>query len=91
MCKSIANVSQICTSANVKADVLQICIVAKMNWHWLPISTTKFELSANLFFCPMEYLMFLVDSDQDCYDEMAKHFLEQGFFNCKLGKGLVRN
>ena len=34
-----------------------------------------------------EYLMFLVDSDQDCYEEMAKHFLEQGFFDCELGDG----
>lgn len=36
-----------------------------------------------------EYLMFLVDSDQECFEEMAKHFLEQGFFDCELGNGVL--
>ena len=41
-----ANVLQILSyihiSANIRAKVLQICIVAKMNLQWLPIPSTKF-------------------------------------------------
>ena len=41
-----ANVLQILSyiriSANIRAKVLQICIVAKMNSQWLPIPSTKF-------------------------------------------------
>ena len=36
-----------------------------------------------------DYLMFLVSSDQDCYEEMANCFLEQGFFDCELGNGVL--
>ena len=48
--------SQICTSANVRANVLQICIVAKMNWHWLPILMTKFALHLQLLQIKCKYI-----------------------------------
>ena len=34
--------SQIRMSANMMPNVVQICMVAKMNSQWLPSSTTKF-------------------------------------------------
>ena len=40
--KVLQILSYIRTSANIRAKVLQICIVAKMNLQWLPIPSTKF-------------------------------------------------